>query len=301
MSTTSELRGAAPEWRLILGTGSADEAQRADGTPRESRSGAMAGTADAVASARGAVNMAVDEALLESVQHGGPPVLRFYTWQPACLSLGRNQPARNLYDTDRAAAAGIDIVRRPTGGLAVLHDRELTYCLLAPLEPFGGPRAAYAAINRALIEGLRAFGIAAEQATDVRTRGRLHPPTEPCFQEPAAGEVVVHGRKLVGSAQRCERGALLQHGSILLSGSQARVRDLLVRPVAETSSADRSITLQDLIGRQPSVADLVAAMCRGFERMFGTRLAPGQLDQRESARAQQLAGRYEAGHWTWRR
>jgi lipoate-protein ligase A len=252
--------------------------------------------------------MAVDEALFESVQRGGRPVLRFYAWEPACLSLGRNQPARNLYDIDRAAAAGIDIVRRPTGGLAVLHDRELTYCVLAPLEPFGGPRAAYATLNRALVEGLHLFGVAAEQATGVRARGPQHQPARPCFQSPAAGEVVARGRKLVGSAQRCERGTLMQHGSILLSGSQARVLDLLARPAAASAArppmeppGDGSITLAELIDREPVVPDLVAAMCTGFEQMFGTRLAPGRLDRRESARAEQLADRYRSGDWTWRR
>ena len=245
--------------------------------------------------------MAVDEVLLESVLQGGPPALRFYTWDPACLSLGRNQCARDLYDPGRAAAAGIDIVRRPTGGLAVLHDRELTYCVAAPLTPFGGPRAAYAGINRALVEGLRRFGVAAEQATGMRARGPLHGATEPCFHSPAAGEVVARGRKLVGSAQRCEHGALLQHGSILLSGSQTRVLDLMTRPDQEGYAADRSITLEDLTGAPVCVAGLIDALRTGFERIFGTRLAPGRLDQRENDRAEQLAGRYGADEWTWRR
>ena len=276
-------------WRLILGTGSDRD-----------RPGASGGGSPDTA-APGARNMAVDEVLLESVLQGGPPALRFYTWAPACLSLGRNQRARDLYDPDRAASAGIDIVRRPTGGLAVLHDRELTYCLAAPLAPFGGPRAAYAGINRALVEGLRSFGVAAEQATGVRARGPLHGATEPCFQSPAAGEVVARGRKLVGSAQRCEHGALLQHGSILLSGSQTRVLDLMSRPDRDAYVADGSITLEDLTGAPACVAGLIDALRMGFERIFGTRLAPGRLDQCENDRAEHLAGRYGADEWTWRR
>src|SRR5690606_32168480 len=122
-----------------------------------------------------------------------------------------------------------------------------------------------------------------------------------CFQSPAAGEVVARGRKLVGSAQRCEQGALLQHGSILLSGSQARVLDLMVRPDREAHTAEGSITLEDLMGGGPCVAGLIDALRTGFERIFGTRLAPGRLDQSENDRAQQLAGRYEGGDWTWRR
>lgn len=280
------MTGAARAWRLVLGTGTAGGR-------------GVVGPPDTAAP--GALNMAVDEVLLEAVLRGGPPALRFYTWAPACLSLGRNQPARDLYDRGRAASAGIDIVRRPTGGLAVLHDRELTYCVAAPLAPFGGPRAAYAGINRALVEGLRCFGVAAEQATGVRPRGPVHGATEPCFQSPAAGEVVAGGRKLVGSAQRCEHGALLQHGSILLSGSQTRVLDLMTRPDREAYAADGSITLEDLTGGPACVAGLIDAMRAGFERIFGTRLAPGRLDQSEIDRAEQLAGHYGGDEWTWRR
>src|SRR4028119_220945 len=92
--------------------------------------------------APGAWNMAVDEALAESVRQGGLPVLRLYRWSPRCLSLGRNQPARGRYDTAALAARGIDVVRRPTGGRAVLHDRELTYCAALPAALLGGPRPA---------------------------------------------------------------------------------------------------------------------------------------------------------------
>lgn len=260
----------------------------------------VTGSGASAAPCPGALNMAIDAALLESVQRGGPPVLRFYTWSPACLSFGRNQPARGVYDAARAAAAGIDIVRRPTGGLAVLHDRELTYCVLAPLRLFGGPRAAYTSINRALVAGLTAFGIRAGQAPEGRPGG-LHDPASPCFQAPAAGEVVAGGRKLVGSAQRCERGALLQHGSILLSGSQSRVLHLLGDPTPVSSGPDGSVTLEELTGREPQAPDLIAALCRGFEQTFGTRLAPGDLDSCEIDRAAELADLYRSEQWTWRR
>lgn len=250
--------------------------------------------------------MAVDTAMLRSVQAGGPPVLRFYTWNPACLSLGRNQPAQDIYDPGRAAAAGIDIVRRPTGGLAVLHDHELTYCVAAPLALLGGARAAYAAINAALVEGLREFGVPATQApasavTPGRPRGPSLASTDPCFHTPAAGEVVAAGRKLVGSAQRCERGTMLQHGSILLGGSQTRVLDLLARPRSAPADADGSVTLKELLGREPDVAILVSALCRGFERTFGTRLAPAPLARDECVTVTEIADVYASAEWTWRR
>jgi len=118
---------------------------------------------DTVARA-GPANMAIDQALLESVQAGGRPALRFYRWRPACLSFGRNQPARGLCDPARAAARGVDIVRRPTGGLAVLHDRELTYAAVLPVGLLGSPRETYRALNRALVEVLRRLGLPAELA-----------------------------------------------------------------------------------------------------------------------------------------
>lgn len=285
------------EWRLVLGTGGMQSLAGAIG----SDGSAAACHSPPIDAAAGALNMAVDEALLQSVQSGGPPVLRFYTWAPACLSLGRNQPARGLYDAARAAAAGIDIVRRPTGGLAVLHDRELTYCVLAPLDLLGGPRAAYAAINAALVDGLRASGVPVEQAAHAAPRAPVHASDAPCFRTPAAGEVVARGRKLAGSAQRCERGALLQHGSILLSGSQARVLDLHVSRTDGAAGGEGSVSIEELVGREPPIPALVAALCGGFERTFGTRLAPGRLAQHESARAEQLATRYQGAEWTWRR
>ncbi|HEX5725859.1 MAG TPA: hypothetical protein VFX98_10370, partial [Longimicrobiaceae bacterium] len=100
--------------------------------------------------APGAWNMAVDEALAETVREGDPPVLRFYRWEPACLSLGRNQPARGRYDLDALRRRGLDVVRRPTGGRAVLHHRELTYSVAVADGALGTPRQAYAAVNRAL-------------------------------------------------------------------------------------------------------------------------------------------------------
>lgn len=113
----------------------------------------------------GAENMAHDEVLLEGVQAGGRPVLRFYRWAPACLSLGRNQVVARPQEVAAAVAArGFDLVRRATGGAAVLHDRELTYAVAVPVGVLGSPRETYVAINRALVAGLRRLGVAAEVA-----------------------------------------------------------------------------------------------------------------------------------------
>jgi lipoate-protein ligase A len=246
--------------------------------------------------------MAVDHALLESVQASGAPVLRLYRWHPACLSFGRNQRAGGVYDADRARIAGIDVARRPTGGLAVLHDRELTYSVTAPLALFGGPRAAYLAINVALVHGLRGLGVPAGLAEEGPRRGPIADSGSPCFQAPAPGEVIAVGRKLVGSAQRVERRTLLQHGSILLDGSQDDV--VRLRAGADggllVGEGPGSVTLRELLGAAPSHDELVVAIVAGFERICGTSLARRLLSRDEAARAAALEPRYRADAWTWR-
>ena len=240
--------------------------------------------------------MAVDHALLEQVQRDGVPVLRLYTWQPACLSFGRNQPAAGLYDEGIAAGLGVDIVRRPTGGMAVLHDRELTYAFVAPFSYFGGPRDSYCMINKALVAGLKRLGIAAELSGGARRGafGSVHP----CFAEPAAGEVVVADRKLVGSAQRCDQRTLLQHGSILLEDGQDDVARIARVPF---DLANRATSIRTVLG-EPVPARLVARMIKaGFEEVCGISLAPCDPSAGSVARAQELEQFYRSSEWTWRR
>ena len=253
-------------------------------------------SSDVAAPLPGALNMAIDHALLEQVQRDRQPVLRLYRWQPACLSFGRNQPARGLYDERVAAGLGIDIVRRPTGGLGVLHADEITYAFVAPVEFLGGPRESYQAINRALVLGLQRLGVPAELSGGVRRSafGSVHP----CFAEPAAGEVVALGRKLVGSAQRCEQRTLLQHGSILLSGSQDDVARIALVPFALQGSA---ITLQEVLGEVPAGSAIAEAIAGAFEEVCGICLAPATPSRTLSQRAAELAAQYRSPEWTWRR
>jgi len=242
--------------------------------------------------------MALDQALFSAVQAGAAPVLRLYRWQPACLSLGRHQRAIGVYDPELARSQGVDIVRRPTGGLAVLHDAELTYAVIAPAPPLGGPRTAYLHINEALVAALRALGAPAA----VSGSGESHSPSpnavHPCFQRPAPGEVVAGGRKLVGSAQRVEQRTILQHGSILLAGSQGAV--LALQP-ASPGGGSGEVTLSELLGRVPDWGQLVAAIGTAFEARFGIRLAPSALDSVERAGVLAELERFESDAWTWRR
>jgi lipoate-protein ligase A len=250
----------------------------------------------------GAENMAIDQALFESVQAGGAPVLRFYRWDPPCLSLGRNEPARGRYDPEALKARGIDVVRRPTGGLAVLHDRELTYAVAAPVGLLGSPRASYEAINRALVRGLARLGVAAEVAGPAGpgAAGPWPAAPGPCFQVAAPGEVVVGGWKLVGSAQRCERRTLLQHGSLLLEGDQSTVAELLGAQ-APGAEPPRAAALARVLGYVPPWSELVAALAAGFTETLGIRLAPATLSAAETARARELTAHFRSAAWTWRR
>jgi lipoate-protein ligase A len=254
------------------------------------------------AAGAGAVNMAVDQALLESQNNAGQPTLRLYRWEPACLSIGRNQAATGRFS---GARPGVDIVRRPTGGLAVYHDRELTYAVAVPVGLVGRARQTYTSITRAWLDALRALGVEAA-SSDVSGAGVRPDTADPtCFATPSDGELVVNGRKLLGSAQRREARAFLQHGSLPLHVEQQHRVAELASLTAETAVAapagPASITLAEAAGRVIAPDDVVAALVTSFEGMVGTRLAPAGLSQGERARAHELTGFFGGPEWTWRR
>src|SRR2546426_8535464 len=169
------------------------------------------------APAAGAWNMAVDEVLLDGVAAGTtPPTLRFYAWTPPCLSLGYFQPF-DVVDLDGCRALGVEVVRRPTGGRAILHDRELTYSLALPasmLGQDGGVLPSSHGLSLALQDGRRQLGVPATLAPQSASSSGVHGPA--CFDRPSAHEILLHGRKLVGSAQMRRGRGVLQHGSILI-------------------------------------------------------------------------------------
>lgn len=241
--------------------------------------------------------MAVDEVLMAGVRNGGAPVLRMYRWSPACLSLGRNQPGRGEYREDLLASSGVDVVRRLTGGRAVLHDHELTYSVVVADGVLGSPRSAYAAINRGLVAGLRKLGVNAA----LQPRSRTHaaaPSLAPCFREPAEGEVVAGGAKLIGSAQFRDRGVILQHGSLLLSGDQRRISDFLASPAFRDD--DPPAVLFDLLDPLPDWTRLVEALMGGLCDALGVELQADALSPPELQRTDRLTHRYRDPSWTWR-
>jgi lipoate-protein ligase A len=243
----------------------------------------------------GAENMALDEALLERASASGSAVMRVYTWSEPTISFGRNQAARGTYDPGRARARGIAVVRRPTGGRSLLHHREITYSVTAPAHLAGSLRESYARINRLLVGGLRRLGVSVDVA--VRRERALPPSAAPCFERPAAGELVVDGRKLVGSAQWRDQGAMLQHGSILVEDDQPLVSSL----ADDVALPPPAATLAAALRRAPSVDEVARALFDTVREIESVDADELQIDSAlESAQAR-LVTRYVDDCWTWRR
>ena len=253
--------------------------------------------------------MAVDHALAACL-NPGEAVLRIYRWSCPTVSFGRNEPARNRYDSAAGRAAGIEFVRRPTGGRAVLHDRELTYAAVLPLTGRGGLRATYRLINRGLVEALCSLGVPAAMAEGRGLSTGLD--SGPCFDKPAPGEVTVAGRKLVGSAQARLEGALLQHGSLLIGAGQDRLLGLVstsagsrmdthARETEPAACVRAPISLEEVLCHTLPWSHLVDAVVTGFSGVAGGDWHRGQLTEPERVRSMELAERYASAEWTWRR
>ena len=242
--------------------------------------------------ATGAHNMAVDETLLLSAAQGAA-TLRFYAWQPHCLSLGRLQKAAPpaVFEGE----FGVDVVRRPTGGRAVWHAHEITYALAMPLDGLPADTrtvgGAYRWLSDGFCAGLRELGLPVEMAAQgVRTQGPN------CFAASASCDFLVEGKKLIGAAQCRRDDALLQHGSLLLSIDRAQWETRAGGPMHD------AIALADLGVPAATEADIervIAHLCAGFERTTGARLQTGGLSEVEAASVKSLArDKYRSEAWT---
>jgi lipoate-protein ligase A len=244
----------------------------------------------------GPENMALDEALMARARRTGEPVFRVYAWSRPTLSLGRNQRALGLYREDALAERDIGVVRRPTGGRALLHDREITYSVTAPCEDNAALLTEYGRINALLCSALGALGVPVVVAMP-SARAPV-PSAAPCFAEPARGELTLRGRKLVGSAQWRDRGAMLQHGSILVDDDQSSITTLLREPTAPTPAP---ATLRDALGRAPVMAEVADALFRAVRALADPDAAPLEIDGDLARAASEIAARYRDDAWTWRR
>ena len=244
----------------------------------------------------GAWNMAVDEAILSAVIAGdAPPTLRFYGWNPPCLSLGHGQSLSDA-DMKQLDMLGWDVVRRPTGGKAILHTDELTYSLALPQHhPLaqGSIVESYRRISSGLMAGLNLLGTtlyADKRADESKITGAV------CFETPSHYEITASdGRKLVGSAQLRRRGGVLQHGTLPLTGDLSRICDALAFPdedsrqIAKQNVLARAITLETALGRLVSWDVVAHVIVQGFILTFDAQFEVGNLSASEMAHAQQIA------------
>jgi lipoate-protein ligase A len=257
----------------------------------------------------GADNMALDEALLESVAaRRQPPTLRFYQWNPACLSLGHAQPVEDA-DRPRLHALGWHLVRRTTGGRAILHTDELTYSVTAPIDhPLlaGGVLPSYRRLSQGLVAGLRLLGIEPDAAPEkpLAEADRSNPV---CFETPSAYEITAGGRKLIGSAQLRRTAGVLQHGSLPLCGDLGRICEVLsygdssARAGAADRVCRRATTLAQALGRRVSWDQAVESLSAGFTQALGMQWTIVEPSDEEQARALTLCSeRFTADEWTLR-
>jgi lipoate-protein ligase A len=249
----------------------------------------------------GAANMALDEALLLSRLRGeGPPTVRFFGWRPPTISLGYGQRLDERIDVEAARAVGIGLVRRPTGGSAILHegpDLEVTYSVVAAWDDFAGADdllATYRWIGAALAEGLRRLGAPVDMVP-VQPSDPAQMPAF-CFARTGSYELEVAGRKLVGSAQRRQGKTFLQHGSVVLGADAGRLHAVFPGTV---DPGRGMTTLERVLGRRPSFEETVAALIRGFRDAHGIELVEQPLAPGERALAERLErDKYRSPEWT---
>jgi len=240
--------------------------------------------------------MALDEALMSRARETGEWTLRVYAWSSPTISLGRNQSAMRHYDRERIRRRGVAVVRRPTGGRAILHHREITYSVTGPADAAGAERESYTRINRLLVRALKNLGVDAGVAPK-RERARI-PDATPCFEHPAEGELTFDGRKIAGSAQWRSDGALLQHGSILVGDDQEQLAGF---SLSAAGALPAPATLTQAMGRAPSLEEAAAAFAAAVRDLEDPRAAPLDLDDELRARAATLVVQYSDDSWTWRR
>jgi lipoate-protein ligase A len=225
----------------------------------------------------GATNMAIDEAILEQrIKSQAPPTLRLYGFTPPCVTIGLSQKMDDAI-SDRIRAEGIDVVRRPTGGRAVLHLHDLTYSFVGTDTTCGGSFStsvteSYKQISQGLVAAFAELGV----PTELGATGVAYRHLQDCFMATTGSDLHHNGTKLIGSAQVRRRGSILQHGSVPLHQDP----DLMPRLLGEPSSPDapRHLNLFDLLGRDVSFDDLQTAFKAGFEKTFGVEFEVASLN-----------------------
>jgi lipoate-protein ligase A len=277
-------------------------------------------------------NMALDEALLLSCEKGdSPPILRLYLWDSPAVSIGYSQPIEKTVDLKKCKRHHVQVVRRITGGRAVLHEDEITYCVCASSDffPYLGMNTVqtYQKLSLALLESLHVLGIDAEwvkPSINLKSSSSPLVSSKPCFVSNSRYEVTVNGKKLIGSAQRrfsyrtdhIKKDSFIQHGSILMGKGKHSLAEFL--PVhqrriclwqKESSSEmmkqileERSTNIREVLKRSVQIEEMISASKRGFGRVFGVRMEDSVVSEEELSSALTLKEeKYLSEEWNLRR
>ena len=250
--------------------------------------------------------MAADESVLEHIHRGeSKPTLRLYSWNPPCLSLGHAQSFKDV-DVERLHAQGWEVVRRVTGGRAILHTDELTYSVTGSAEEpvlAGGVLESYNRLAQALLHAVQSLSVPVEmkEHADGHHQQNLNPV---CFEVPSTYEITVDGKKLIGSAQARKKEGVLQHGSLPLTGDLTRICDALVfadessRQQAKERLLARATTVESVLGVAPSWENAAQAFVEAFEARLGIQFEQAELSRSEIQRTEELV-REKYGHVSW--
>ncbi|MCS0786755.1 lipoate--protein ligase family protein [Cytobacillus firmus] len=260
-------------------------------------------------------NMALDEALLDWNSEGKmPPVIRFYGWNPATLSIGYFQKVEKEIDIEAVKLHGLGFVRRPTGGRGVLHEHELTYSVIVPEAHPEMPNTvteAYRVISEGILKGFHGLGMEAYFAVPKTAEERdslKNPRSAVCFDAPSWYELVVEGRKVAGSAQTRQKGVILQHGSILLDLDEDKLFSLFkypndrVKERMQKAFKNKAVAINELTTEKITLDQAKTAFKKGFEEGLNIELEPYKLTDEEMAYVQKIAKeRYESDDWNYKR
>ncbi len=256
----------------------------------------------------GAWNMAVDESILEHTACGDSlPTLRLHNWKPPCLSLGRSQPYSDV-DVNALKTNGWDLVRRITGGRAILHTDELTYSIIVPKENLhvsGTLLESYQHLAQGLLTALESLDVNAKMNKKKKAQNTQNNPV--CFETPSAYEITAGGKKLIGSAQARQKGSVLQHGSLPLTGNLARVTEALsfpdakFRQIAAEKLLERASTLKSALGQEIAWDTVSKSFIHAFETVLDIQLKRDELSLSEIIRvAELIQNKYAHPDWTER-
>jgi lipoyl(octanoyl) transferase len=262
-----------------------------------------------------AFNMALDEALLDWHSVGKtPPIIRFYGWDPASLSIGYFQKIEKEIDMEAVKRHGLGFVRRPTGGRGVLHEHELTYSVIVSEEHPEMPQTvteAYRVISEGVLRGFQNLGLEAYFAvprTDEERNALKSPRSAVCFDAPSWYELVVEGRKVAGSAQTRQKGVILQHGAILLDLDEDKLFSLFkypndrVKERMQKAFKTKAVAIKEISGRSVSMEEAKHAFKEGFEEGLNIELEPYTLTDEELDYVHNLAkSKYESDEWNFKR